>query len=660
MSTLKYSRSIGAFSTRSAATAFAAAASSPALAPSPSSFSASSAIRTISASGAGLDNARLGCLRPVLHQPQRLVRVRGTDQGEFPDDRGEPLVRARGDIAPELAHGRELGRLPVGNRARRRRRRRLRSRLRARGVNLFLLLFAPQRALFVVELHSGRAAGARVHVAETALARAPPGLVQPRGRIRAGGGARGGVAGDESLHAASREPRVCPHELARLVRGLVPRPGLRAFTSALAVGVVVVAVVRTPRPGQERLRLRLRVRRRRGVVDALPPSDHGPHAERPRRVRPPQNPLHRPLHLVDELVLMQEVHLAFRRMHVDVHRPRRQRQRRVHERFLRLWQDRGVHSLDRALQPRALDETVVDEEHERGLFRVVARARDQRVERESKTAGAGAWHADVQTQRRELLRDRGAVHRAQTVHALGRDRTVQRRSRLAELSNHERRRRPRRRVPLDDVHDPVVLLRRRSQRFPSRRDVVEQVLDRDRRALHARARHRGAVLEDAVAVRRLQRVRRVFRHRRHREVGHERHGRERLASKPERRDLVQVLERRELRRRVPLAQDGEVVLADADAVVRDLKELASAVLDGDRDRGRARVERVLQELLERGGRAVDDLARGDAVDDVLREASDRARFVRGRHRDRQRASIWPRLAREIRISRVQWLSLSSR
>lgn len=43
-------------------------------------------------------------------------------------------------------------------------------------------------------------------------------------------------------------------------------------------------------------------------------------------------------------------------------------------------------------------------------------------------------------------------------------------------------------------------------------------------------------------------------------------------------------------------------------VVRNLEQLEAAVLDGHLDRGRAGIERILHELLDGVGGAVDDLS----------------------------------------------------
>jgi len=61
------------------------------------------------------------------------------------------------------------------------------------------------------------------------------------------------------------------------------------------------------------------------------------------------------------------------------------------------------------------------------------------------------------------------------------------------------------------------------------------------------------------------------------------------------------------------------------AVVGNLYELESSVLDGDGDRGRAGVEAVLDELLDRRRRALDHLPRRDAVHHRFLQPTDAGR-----------------------------------
>ena len=60
-------------------------------------------------------------------------------------------------------------------------------------------------------------------------------------------------------------------------------------------------------------------------------------------------------------------------------------------------------------------------------------------------------------------------------------------------------------------------------------------------------------------------------------------------------------------------RERQLVRCHADAVVGDLDPLDAAAIQRHRDPGGAGVERVLDQLLHRCGRALDHLARGDAV-----------------------------------------------
>ena len=71
--------------------------------------------------------------------------------------------------------------------------------------------------------------------------------------------------------------------------------------------------------------------------------------------------------------------------------------------------------------------------------------------------------------------------------------------------------------------------------------------------------------------------------------------------------------------RLALEREDGVVLRHAAAVVLHGDELASALGDGDGDLLRASVDGVFDEFLDNGGRAFDDLARGDLVRHVKRE-----------------------------------------
>ena len=73
---------------------------------------------------------------------------------------------------------------------------------------------------------------------------------------------------------------------------------------------------------------------------------------------------------------------------------------------------------------------------------------------------------------------------------------------------------------------------------------------------------------------------------------------------------------------MPGERERELVACDPDAVVHDADQPRAAALDLDADRARTRVERVLDELLDDGGRPLDDLAGGDLIDELGRKDLD--------------------------------------
>ncbi len=73
---------------------------------------------------------------------------------------------------------------------------------------------------------------------------------------------------------------------------------------------------------------------------------------------------------------------------------------------------------------------------------------------------------------------------------------------------------------------------------------------------------------------------------------------------------------------MPLHGQGQVVAAHAVPVIDDLDPLDAAAGQDHGDAGGAGVERVLDQLLDRGGWALDHLAGGDAVHQALGEAAD--------------------------------------
>ncbi len=80
--------------------------------------------------------------------------------------------------------------------------------------------------------------------------------------------------------------------------------------------------------------------------------------------------------------------------------------------------------------------------------------------------------------------------------------------------------------------------------------------------------------------------------------------------------------RLEFRRGVALDGQAQIVAIHAAAVILDDDARQPAQFGADVDLGGAGVDGVLDQFLDRRGRALDDLAGGDAVDGVLGEALD--------------------------------------
>ena len=96
-----------------------------------------------------------------------------------------------------------------------------------------------------------------------------------------------------------------------------------------------------------------------------------------------------------------------------------------------------------------------------------------------------------------------------------------------------------------------------------------------------------------------------------RDGGHRSQG---LAPEAQRGDMFQVGQRGNLAGGVPGQGQRQLVFLDAPAVVDDLKPAQTAFLDADLDLAGPGIQRVLQQFLDGGGRALDDLAGGDLAD----------------------------------------------
>ena len=104
------------------------------------------------------------------------------------------------------------------------------------------------------------------------------------------------------------------------------------------------------------------------------------------------------------------------------------------------------------------------------------------------------------------------------------------------------------------------------------------------------------------------------------ELRHRGDGRQRLAAETERGDPLQVVERGDLAGGVARERERQFLGRDAAAVVAHAQQADAAALDVDLDAARAGIQRVLDQFLDHGRRALDHLAGGDLVDERVVEA----------------------------------------
>jgi hypothetical protein len=107
-----------------------------------------------------------------------------------------------------------------------------------------------------------------------------------------------------------------------------------------------------------------------------------------------------------------------------------------------------------------------------------------------------------------------------------------------------------------------------------------------------------------------------------------RDAREPLASKPERRNPFEIFGASELARRVACEGEVQLIRCDSRAVVRNVDRIEAAARDRDDDSPRPGIERVFDQLLYHGERALDHLARRDLPDGRLVEKTYHPRPIR--------------------------------
>ncbi len=176
---------------------------------------------------------------------------------------------------------------------------------------------------------------------------------------------------------------------------------------------------------------------------------------------------------------------------------------------------------------------------------------------------------------------------------------------------------PRHRQPLHDIEAGAIFGARRAQELAARRHAGEQLLD-----AHARAgRQRGRALGDQLAIvdgaRPAVGTAQPALDRQPRDAGDRR---QRFAAKTQRRDGFDRIVG-QFGGGVTLERERHIGRIHAAAVVDDLDQFGAAGGKPDGDPGRARIDSVFNQFLQRAGRAFDHLTGCNSVDKMLGETA---------------------------------------
>ena len=172
----------------------------------------------------------------------------------------------------------------------------------------------------------------------------------------------------------------------------------------------------------------------------------------------------------------------------------------------------------------------------------------------------------------------------------------------------------RQRHALDQAHDVRELGRVAPDKFAPRRHVKEQVAHLDGgpgRVSGGAHRAQRSPLD-----RKLRPLSRAGGARGDAQPRHRADRGQRLAAEAERRDRRQIIERGDLAGGVAGECQGQLRCADPAPVIAHPNEAHAAALDVDLDSRGARIEGVLNQLLDDRGRPLDDLAGGDLVNEL--------------------------------------------
>ncbi len=229
---------------------------------------------------------------------------------------------------------------------------------------------------------------------------------------------------------------------------------------------------------------------------------------------------------------MQDAHFLLCRMNVDIDVLRLHCEIHVHPRLSAAWQILAIDRIKRFLQIRVIDKSIVHKENERFLFRRMVCVRNQTVERESKLLTIRARYIEqflghgLTVQLADVLNLARANVCRYFAHALSQSLAVERHTAIVHC------------ILGDYVHDSLILFVVVLERLLSRHNIVEQILHRNRGALHSGGRLRFCRLSGLLGHKMtvlVERFERAFRIRCHRGNTHVRNMRNRcqsLATKP--------------------------------------------------------------------------------------------------------------------------------
>ena len=167
----------------------------------------------------------------------------------------------------------------------------------------------------------------------------------------------------------------------------------------------------------------------------------------------------------------------------------------------------------------------------------------------------------------------------------------------------------------DEIVDARALRVIRLEEFLARRRIEEEVLYLDRRADIAARLDEVRLLAARDGYARAEVVTLAARQEREARDGRDR--RQGLAAEAQRADGIEVTDFADLARRMAQDREVRILRAHAPAIVRHAHEARAARHDLDLDAGRARIHRILDELLDDRRRPLHDFASRNLVDGIV-------------------------------------------